>query len=76
VDGVSEIKVTWESDDTAADSWAVAINGYPIGRIEKSARSITVTDIERKEDVLVEVFGMTADMAVGLRAGTTLPASK
>lgn len=76
VNGVSEIKVTWESDDTAADSWAIAINGYPIGRIEKSARSITVTDIERKEDVLVEVFGMTADMAVGLRAGTTLPASK
>jgi PKD repeat protein len=76
VNGVSEIKVTWESDDPAADSWAIAINGYPIGRIEKAARSITVTDIERKEDVLVEVFGVTADMAVGLRAGTTLPAGK
>lgn len=76
VNGISEIKVTWESDDPAADSWAIAINGMPIGRIEKAARSITVTDIERKEDVLVEVFGVTADMAVGLRAGTTLPAAK
>lgn len=76
VNGVSEIKVTWESDAPAADSWAIAINGVPVGRIEKAARSITVTDIERKEDVLVEVFGLTADMAVGLRAGTTLPAAK
>ena len=76
VNGVSEIKVTWESDDPAADSWAIAINGYPIGRIEKAACSMTVTDIERREDVLVEVFGVTAGMAVGLRAGTTLPAAK
>ena len=76
VNGTSEIKVTWESDDPAADSWAIAINGFPIGRTEKAARSITVTDIQRKEDVLVEVFGVTADMSVGLRAGTTLPAAR
>jgi hypothetical protein len=76
VNGISRIKVTWESDDPAAASWAIAINGMPVGRIEKAARSITVTDIKRKEDVLVEVFGVTADMAVGLRAGTTLPAAK
>ena len=76
VNGVSEINVTWESDDPATDSWAIAINGMPVGRIEKAARSITVTDIQRKEDVLVEVFGVTADMEVGLRAGTTLPAAK
>lgn len=67
--------MTWESDDPAADSWAIAINGMPVGRIEKAARSITVTDIKRKEDVLLEVFGVTADMAVGLRAGTILPAA-
>jgi hypothetical protein len=73
--GISEIKVTWESNDLAAESWAVAINGMPVGRIEKAARSITVTDIERAEDVLVEIFGLTGDMAVGLRAGTTLPAA-
>jgi hypothetical protein len=76
VEGVSEIRVTWESDDPAAESWAVAINGFPAGRIEKSARSATVTDIQREEDVLVEVLGLTSDMALGLRAGTTLPASK
>lgn len=73
--GISEINVTWESDDPAAESWAVAINGMPVGRIEKRARSIRITDIEREEDVLVEVFGLTAGMAVGLRAGTTLPAA-
>lgn len=76
VDGVSEIRVTWESDDPAADSWGVAINGFPAGRVERSARSVTVTDIQRAEDVLVEVLGVTADMALGLRAGATLPAAK
>lgn len=75
VDGVSEIQVTWESDDPAADSWAVAINGFPAGRVEKSARSVTVTEIQREEDVLVQVLGVTSDMALGLRAGTTLPAA-
>ncbi|HET7784170.1 MAG TPA: PKD domain-containing protein [Arthrobacter sp.] len=76
VNGISTIKVTWESDDPAADSWAVAINGMPVGRIEKTARSVTVTDIQRDEDVSVEIFGLTAGMEVGRRAGTTLPAAK
>lgn len=76
MNGISTIKVTWESDDPAADSWAVAINGMPVGRIEKTARSVTVTDIQRDEDVSVEIFGLTAGMEVGRRAGTTLPAAK
>jgi len=74
INGISEIRVSWESNDPSADSWAIAINGMPVGRIEKSARSTTVTDVERKEDVLVQVFGITAGMEVGDRAGTTLPA--
>ncbi|HYH76707.1 MAG TPA: PKD domain-containing protein [Arthrobacter sp.] len=76
VNGVSEIKVTWESSDPAVDSWAVAINGFPAGRVEKTARTVTVTDIQRKEEVLVEILGLTPDGALGLRAGTTLPAAK
>ena len=32
-----------------------------------STYSIMVRDVEREEDVLVEVFGLTTDMAVGLR---------
>ncbi|WP_142062397.1 PKD domain-containing protein [Pseudarthrobacter sp. B4EP4b] len=76
VDGVSEIRVTWESEDPAAYSWAVAINGFPAGRVERSARSVNVTDIRREADVLVEILGVTQDMALGLRAGTTLPAAK
>lgn len=72
----TKVKVTWESNDPTADSWAVAVNGVPVGRIEKSARSVTVTDIQRGKDVLLEIFGITADGAVGERAGTTLPAAK
>lgn len=72
----TQVKVTWESNDPRADSWAVAVDGFPVGRIEKSARSITVTDIRRGKDVLFQIFGITADGAVGERAGTTLPAAK
>lgn len=72
----TQAKITWESDDPKAESWAVAVNGFPVGRIEKSARSLTVTDLLRDEDVLLEIFGMTAEGTVGHRAGTTLPAAK
>jgi hypothetical protein len=72
----THVKITWESNDPTADSWAVAVNGVPVGRIEKSARSVTVTDIQRGKDVLLEIFGITADGAVGERAGATLPAAK
>ncbi|MBE4718879.1 hypothetical protein DAD99_12190 [Pseudarthrobacter sp. AB1] len=74
VGGISVIKVSWESNDPAADSWAIAVNGFPAGRVEKSARSVNVTDIRRDEDVLLEIIGMTAAGALGDRAGTTLPA--
>jgi hypothetical protein len=47
-----------------------------VGRIEKSVRSVTVTDMQRNKDVLLEIFGITADGRLGDRAGTTLPAAK
>ena len=72
----TQVKVTWESNDPTADSWGVAVNGFPAGRVYKSARSVTVTDIQRDKDVLLQVFGITADGAIGDRAGTTLPAAK
>lgn len=72
----TQVKVTWESNDPTADSWAVAVNGFPAGRMAKSARSVTVTDIRRDKDVLLQVIGITADGALGERAGTTLPAAK
>lgn len=72
----TQVKVTWESDDPTADSWAVAVNGFPAGRVEKSARSVTVRDIRRDKDVLLQIIGITADGALGERAGTTLPAAK
>lgn len=76
VDGISIVKVSWESDDPAADSWGVAVNGFPAGRVEKSARSVEVRDVRRDEDVLLEIIGMTAAGALGERAGTVLPAGR
>lgn len=73
--GISEVRVTWESDDPNADSWGVAINGIPIARFEKAARSAKITDIQRGDDVLFQVFGITKDGAAGDRDGTTLSAA-
>lgn len=65
-----------ESNDLAPDFWAVAVNGVPVGRVKKSARSVTVTDMQRNKDVLLEIFGITADGRPWDWAGTPLPAAK
>lgn len=74
VGGISEVKVSWESNDPAVYRWGVTLDGFPAGVVDGSTRSVNVTEVHREEDVLVEVLGLTADGALGERAGTTLPA--
>ncbi len=73
VNGISEVKVSWESNDLAVYSWGVTLDGFPAGVVDGSARSVNVTEVHREEDVLIEILGLTADGALGERAGTTLP---
>lgn len=73
---ISEVKVSWESNDPAVHRWGVTFDGFPAGAVEGSARSVTVTEVHREEDVLIEILGLTADGALGERAGTTLPAGR
>jgi len=71
---ISEVRVTWESSDPAVYRWGVTLDGYPAGVVDGSARSVNVTEVHREKDVLIEILGLTADGALGERAGTTLPA--
>ena len=74
VNGISEVKVSWESNDLAVYRWGVTLDGFPAGVVDGSARSVNVTEVHREENVLIEILGLTADGALGERAGTTLPA--
>lgn len=74
VGGISEVKVSWESNDLAVYRWGVTLDGFPAGVVDGAARSVNVTEVRREEDVLIEILGLTADGALGERAGTTLAA--
>jgi hypothetical protein len=73
---ISEVKVSWESADPAVYRWGVAIDGFPAGVVEGSARSANITEVHREKDVLIEVLGFTAEGAMGDRAGPVLTAVK
>lgn len=76
VGGISEVKVSWESNDPAVYRWGVTLDGFPAGVVDGSARSVNVTEVHRQEDVLVEVLGLTADGALGERSGAVLAAAE
>ena len=73
---ISEVKVSWESNDPAVYRWGLTIDGFPAGVVEGSARSVNVTEVHREKDVLVEVLGFTAEGAMEERAGPVLAAVK
>jgi hypothetical protein len=74
VGGISEVKVSWESNDPGVYRWGVTLDGFPAGIVEGSTRSVNVTEVHREKDVLIEILGFTADGAMGDRAGTVLAA--
>jgi hypothetical protein len=73
---ISEVRVSWESNDPAVYRWGVAVDGIPAGMREGSARSVNVTDVHHEEEVLIEVIGFTAGGAMGERAGAVLAAAE
>jgi hypothetical protein len=73
---ISEVKVSWESADPAVYRWGVTLDGFPAGVVERSVRSVTVTEVHHEKDVLIEVLGLTSEGALGDRRGTVLSAAE
>ncbi|UWX86807.1 PKD domain-containing protein [Arthrobacter sp. zg-Y1110] len=66
--------LSWTPGDALADTWAVTVNGTPIARMEGAARTVTVTDLERDEPVVLGVAGISADGSIGDYGTVELPA--
>ncbi len=56
--------------------WGVTIDGFPAGVVEGLARSVSVTEVHREKEVVIEVLGFTAERAMGDRTGPVLAAVK
>lgn len=66
--------LSWTPNDALAESWAVTVDGIPVGQMEGAARTVTVTDLQRDEPVVLGVAGMAADGSIGDYGTTELPA--
>ncbi|WP_190990719.1 hypothetical protein [Pseudarthrobacter sulfonivorans] len=54
----------------------MTIDGFPAGVVEGLARSVSVTEVHREKEVVIEVLGFTAERAMGDRTGPVLAAVK
>lgn len=71
---VGSVQVTWESSDPLVNRWALTVDGIPGGLVDASARTATITDVRRTEDVEIGVVGFTEGGGMGLPTRVILPA--
>lgn len=57
--------LSWTSADTIARGWAISVNGVNVGIVAGDKTTIEVTDLQRVEDVVLGVAGVTNDGSVG-----------
>lgn len=68
----STVLLTWTTGDTTADTWLLRMNDFPLGYLEKSRRSIEITDVDRTEDVIITLTAQTKDKEDGDTASVTI----
>lgn len=64
--------LAWEAADTLASHWAVSVNGVKLGLLTADRTSITITDLERTEDITFGVASVTSEGIVSDTATTVL----
>jgi PKD repeat protein len=69
----SEVLVSWVRESHPSD-YLVSVNGVTIGRVSRDAESITVTDLDRTQDVIIGVRSIDESGAVSEEVGATLAA--
>lgn len=68
----SSARVEWTSSDTGVDSWFIRVNGFPVGRVEQSGRTVVITDLEFDHPVTISVSGLASNGAEGEWASATI----
>ena len=72
-DIASEVIVSWERESHPSDQ-LVSVNGITIGRVAQDTRSVTITDLDRTQEVTIGIRSIDESGAVSEEAGITLAA--
>lgn len=73
-DATNEVTVSWERESHPSDQ-LISVNGIAIGRLTQDARSVTITDLNRTEEVTIGIRSIDESGAVSEEAGVVLAAS-
>lgn len=77
-DNKSTLTINWRADP-AIEAWFIRINDMPMGYVDASRSSLDITDIERTDDVVISVAGVTtagSKINIGDFTNVTIPAIK
>lgn len=72
-DATNEVTVSWERESHPSDQ-LISVNGVTIGRLAQDARSVTITDLDRTEEVTIGIRSVDESGAVSEEAGVVLAA--
>lgn len=64
--------LSWESSDANVAKWVVTVNELPVGTVSAARKSLEIRDLDRAQDIVFTVAGVTADGTVGEPAKVTL----
>jgi hypothetical protein len=59
------LKVQWQSNDTNMAYVMIAVDGMMLGYANASQGEVDITDVDLTQDVRIDLYGMSADGAVG-----------
>lgn len=65
-------RIDWLATETNVDSWLIRINGFPVGRVEQSGRTATISDLEFDYPVTISISALTSDGTEGEPASATI----
>ncbi len=71
-DNGSSAIIAWQPTDNLASEWVVGVNGTVLGRAPKATVVLTIDDLQRSDDLTINVAGMMSDGTVGEFASVTV----
>ncbi len=65
-------RIDWLATGTNVDSWLIRVNGFPVGRVEQSGRTATISDLEFDYPVTISVSAISSDGIEGEPTSATI----
>lgn len=71
---LSSVALGWTPTEPLGQSWVVAIDDFPLGRVDVGEKSVNISEVDRTEPVVLGVAGVNANGEVGEYGTVVLPA--